>query len=202
MIRLTVTTLIPLAAFHLRAQVPRSTPRPTDPGAEAFLARAYTVRDHAVDVLRADAIDWASKASFKRDFAKEFVTPSYGMNAHGTAYIDPKSRDVIVSVDYGVSRVVGDREKVCASQLRILGDFLFGSGKDVRGRDIRAKTMIGRFGTPASVDTAGASAAAAELLRNMKLGLLIIETDSKSYVSCWQDVASGTLHSGALPNER
>jgi hypothetical protein len=173
-----------------------------DHAAEIFLDRAYTVRDHAVDVLRDEAKQWAATASPKFDHSREFLTSPLGVQADGTAYIDLRSRSVVVSVTVGVRRIIGDRDRVCASQLRILDDYFFWHGKDLNGRHLRSQQMIDRFGTAGSIDSSGARAAADALLRRMRLSLIVVETDPGSFAACWEDVATRTIHSGALWYER
>jgi hypothetical protein len=159
------------------------------------------VMNHAIEALQGDVNKEADWISSTQNYSKDFVELRSVIFTTSGAYRSAKSGSVIVWIDFGVDRIVGDPATVCSSHLLLLADLIFGHGKDVAGMDMREKKMLFRFGSAVTSDTLGAFAAAKTMLLRTKFHLRITESGTQSQVSCWQDVSTGIVHAGELTDE-
>jgi hypothetical protein len=199
--RLVIALLVAPAVVQAQTITPSDSAKAGD-RAQSFLDRPYTVMNHAVEALQGDVNKEADWISSTQNYSKDFFELRSMIFTTSGAYRSAKSGSVIVWIDFGVDRIVGDPATVCSSHLLLLADLIFGHGKDVAGMDMREKKMLFRFGSAVTSDTLGAFAAAKTMLLRAKFHLRITESGAHSQVSCWQDVSTGIVHPGELPDER
>jgi hypothetical protein len=199
--RLIIALLVTPMVVHAQVLFPTNSASVHDQD-QSFLDRPYTIMDLAVDALRDDAKRSADRVSSTRHYSNELAETKYGIFTTSGAYRDTKSESVNVWIELGIDHIIGEPAAVCSSELQLLSNLIFGSGKDIFGMDMREKKMLMRFGSEVTSDSLGAFAAAKALLLRTKFLLRLTGSGSQSSVSCWQEVATGIVHAGELPDER
>lgn len=152
-----------------------------------FLARPYTLRDHAIEAMHREASEWAQLFDGSSNFSSELILPSTGLAARGSAG-SSNPPGISVTVSFVVHQIVGDRRQACEKHLRSFARTFHGiAAKDAYGEETRIKLMRWRMGPAGNTNSPQVKAAALELLNQTTLNQTIFELSNGSMVECTLD---------------